>query len=129
MPRKKQNNPKGGGIKHDSDKPQLSLISPIAIFKLAQVMTDGAKRYDSHNWRKGFEWTRIADSANRHLTMWIGGMDKDPDSGRSNLAHCMACVMMLLEFEETHKLLDNRYKLSNQVIESLYPPQPREKTK
>lgn len=115
-----------GGKKFDGGKAQISLVSPIAIFKLAQVMTDGAQRYDSHNWRKGFKWSRIADSAHRHLSIWIAGMDKDPDSGRSNLAHCMACIMMLLEFEDTHKHLDDRFKIELNKLLELYPPKKKD---
>lgn len=127
MKAKKQSKPKLGGRKFDSGKPQLSLISPIALFKLAQVMSDGAVKYDAHNWRKGFNWTRISDSAQRHLSMWIAGMDKDPDSGRSNLAHLMACVMMLLEFEDTYPDQDDRYKLSMDILLKLYPPKKKVK--
>lgn len=108
--------------KDDQGKPKLSLISPIAMFKLAQVMTDGEKEYDTHNWRGGFDWTRITDAALRHIEAWNAGMDKDPNSGRSNLAHAMACIMMLLEFEETHKELDDRYKLSEEILLKMYPP-------
>lgn len=111
-----------GGTKHDSGKPRMSLVSPVAIMKLAQVMTDGEKKYSANNWRLGFDWTRIADAADRHLTMWVAGMDNDPDSGRSNLAHAMACLMMLLEFEETKAGNDDRYKLSQELLLKLYPP-------
>lgn len=114
-------NKKPKGIKHDDGKVMLSLLSPVAKFKLGKVMTNGAKVYSAHNWRNGFNWTRVADAAERHLTMWVAGMDKDPDSGESNLAHASACLMMLLEFEETHKHLDDRYKLPAEVLEKLYP--------
>jgi len=110
------------GRKFDKNKPRLSLVSKVALFKLAEVMTDGEKKYDTHNWRKGFNWSRIADAAERHLSIWIAGQDLDPDSRRSNLAHAMACIMMLLEFEETHKHLDDRYKLSEWLLNKLYPP-------
>jgi hypothetical protein len=108
-------------IKHDSGKPRMSLISPIASFKLAEVMTDGESKYNAHNWRNGFKWSRIVDAALRHIEIWNAGMDKDPDSGRSNLAHAAACIMMLLEFEETHKELDDRYKLPDEILNKLYP--------
>lgn len=127
--KKKSRKPKkqSTGVKHDAGKPRLSLNSPVAFFKLGQVMTDGAQVYDDNNWRGGFKWTRLVDSAQRHLSMWNAGMDKDPDSGRSNLAHCMACIMMLLEFEETHKHLDDRYKFSEELLLKLYPPKQGKK--
>lgn len=124
---KKPRRPKsvGTGIKHDDGKPKLSLISPVATFKLGQVMTDGMAKYNAHNWRGGFDWTRVGDAAQRHIEIWLAGMDNDPDSGRSNLAHAAACIMMLLEFEETHKHLDDRYKLPMEVLLKLYPPKEK----
>lgn len=124
---KKSRRPKsvGKGIKHDSGKPELSLISAVATFKLGQVMTDGRAKYSANNWREGFNWTRVGDAAKRHVEIWLAGLDNDPDSGRSNLAHAAACIMMLLEFEETHKHLDDRYKLPMEVLLKLYPPKEK----
>ncbi len=113
--------PKSEAIKHDDGKPRMSLISPVASFKIAQVMSDGEKVYSSHNWRNGFAWSRITDAALRHIEIWNAGMDNDPDSGRSNLAHAAACIMMLLEFENTKPEMDDRYKLPKELLEKMYP--------
>lgn len=114
--------PPTGAIKHDSGKVRMSLISPIATFKTAQVMTNGEKEYSSHNWRNGFAWSRVADAALRHLQAWIAGMDNDPDGkGSNNLDHAAACIMMLQEFTETKKELDDRYKLPKEVLDKMYP--------
>jgi hypothetical protein len=48
----------------------------------------------------------------RHLHAFNDGEDKDPESGLSHLAHLGCCVMFLLEFEKTHKELDDRFKLA-----------------
>ncbi len=98
------------GIKHDQDKADMSLLSSVAILKISQVMTYGKKKYSSHNWRGGFIWSRPLSAALRHLFAFIGGEDKDPETGLSHLAHCACCLMFLLEFEDTHKELDDRYK-------------------
>lgn len=98
------------GIKHDQDKPDMSLLSNIALTKVAQVMTYGKAKYSAHNWRGGFIWSRPLAAAARHLFAYIGGEDKDPETGLSHLAHCACCLMFLLEFEETHKNLDDRFK-------------------
>lgn len=98
------------GIKHDQDKPDMSLLSNIALIKVAEVMTFGKKKYSAHNWRGGFVWSRPLAAAARHLYAYIGGEDKDPETGISHLAHCACCLMFLLEFEETHKELDDRFK-------------------
>lgn len=114
--------PKISATKHDSGKPRMSLVSPVALIKLAEVMTDGEKVYSAHNWRLGFNWTRVVDAAQRHINIWNAGGDLDPDSKRSNLAHAMACIMMLLEFEETKSGSDDRYKLPEELLLKLYPP-------
>lgn len=98
------------GIKHDQDKPDMSLLSPIALEEIAKVMTFGKKKYTAHNWRGGFVWSRPLAAAMRHLVAFIGGQDKDPETGLSHLAHCACCIMFLLEFEHTRKDLDDRYK-------------------
>lgn len=98
------------GIKHDQGKPDMSLLSNIALLKVAEVMTFGKKKYSAHNWRGGFIWSRPLAAAARHLFAYIGGEDKDPETGLSHLAHCVCCLMFILEFENTHKELDDRYK-------------------
>jgi hypothetical protein len=128
MRHKKPQQRKTGGTKHDSGKVRVSLLSSIALFRTARVMTDGEIVYGSHNWRKGFTWSRPADAALRHLLMWIAGMDNDPDSGRSNLDHLAACVMMLQEFEECKAGIDDRHKIDLKTLIKLYPPKTRKNT-
>lgn len=99
-----------GAKKNDTEKRRMDLLSPIAIAKLADVLTFGAGKYDSNNWRKGLNWSRVLGATLRHLFSFLGGEDKDPESGISHLAHAMCNMMFLLEFEETHKELDDRYK-------------------
>jgi hypothetical protein len=41
---------------------------------------------------------------------YIGGEDKDPETGLSHIAHAACCLFFILEFEETHKEFDNRFK-------------------
>lgn len=103
------------GIKHDSEKPDMALLSSTALVKIAQVMTFGKKKYSAHNWRGGFVWSRVLSAAFRHLIAYIGGEDKDPETGLSHLAHCGCCIMFLLEFEDTHPELDDRYKPKDKV--------------
>ncbi|MEK6880832.1 MAG: dATP/dGTP diphosphohydrolase domain-containing protein, partial [Nanoarchaeota archaeon] len=55
-------------IKFDQEKPQMSLIPSLSLIEVAKVMTHGAKKYSAHNWMKGFDWTRLYDAAQRHLT-------------------------------------------------------------
>lgn len=98
------------GIKHDSEKVRMDLLSPIAMAEIAKVMTFGAKKYSANNWRGGIAWSRVLGAALRHLLSYLGGEDKDPETGLSHLSHCACCIMFLLEYEVTHKELDDRYK-------------------
>lgn len=101
--------PAQAGIKYDEGKEPLDLLSPVALFKIARVMEFGRKKYSAHNWRKGMAWTRIGAASLRHIFKWLGGQDKDPETGLSHLSHAGCCIMFLLEYEETHKQLDDRY--------------------
>jgi len=108
-------------VKHDQGKPKLNLVSTIANWRAAEVMTDGEATYGSHNWREtGFDWSRLIASTLRHIEMFKDGMDKDPKSGRSNLAHARCCIDMLLEHEELHKDKDDRHKIPLEVLKKLY---------
>lgn len=98
------------GIKHDQDKADMSLLSNVALLKIAQVMTFGKSKYSAHNWRGGFIWSRPLAAAARHLFAYIGGEDKDPETGLSHLAHACCCLFFVLEFEDTRPDLDDRFK-------------------
>lgn len=100
----------GSAMKFDQDKLPLHLLSTEAMNQTAAVLAFGADKYAAHNWRKGFAWSRPLSAALRHITAFNAGEDKDPESGLSHLAHAACCIMFLLEFEKTHKELDDRYK-------------------
>jgi hypothetical protein len=104
----------GTGIKHDSNKPPMNLLSREALEQTAMVMGFGKEKYAAHNWRNGFAWSRPLSAAMRHLMAFNDGEDKDPESGLSHLAHAACCIMFLLEFEKTHQHLDDRFKPTEQ---------------
>jgi hypothetical protein len=99
-----------GALKFDDGKPGMNLLSREALEQIALVMDFGKQKYDAHNWRKGFQWSRPLSAAIRHIMAFNDGEDKDPESGLSHLAHAACCIMFLLEFEKTHKDLDDRWK-------------------
>ena len=96
--------------KFDAGKSPMGLLSTAALTKIAEVLSFGAQKYSAHQWRSGIEWQRLLDAALRHLLAFNDGQDVDEETGLSHLAHLGCCVMFLLEFEETHPELDNRYK-------------------
>jgi hypothetical protein len=98
------------GIKYDSGKPDMALLSPIALLEITKVLDFGKKKYAAHNWRKGMAWSRLLSASLRHIFAFVGGESLDPESGLSHLAHAVCCLMFLLEFEKTRIELDDRYK-------------------
>lgn len=122
-------NKKQRGVKYDQGKIKLDLLSTIAMFRTARVMTVGLNDHEANNWRKGFNWTRIIAALMRHLTMWSNGMDKDPDTGLSNLDHASCMLMFLQEMEETGTGIDDRYKIDPKILHRLYPPKKKEYVK
>lgn len=99
-----------GGVKHDQAKPQLELLSSIWLVGVAQVLTFGARKYAAHNWRKGIALSRLLGACLRHVMAFLGGEDRDPETGLSHLYHASCCLMFASELHETRPDLDDRYK-------------------
>lgn len=98
------------GLKYDQGKPPMDLLSAKALTEIAKVMGFGATKYSANNWRNGIQWSRIIGAALRHIEAFNDGQDKDPETGLSHIAHASCCLMFLLEYEQTHPELDDRYK-------------------
>lgn len=98
------------GLKFDAGKPRMDLLSPIALEQIAKVMGHGAEKYAAWNFTQGMSWSRLLGAALRHLFAWSRGKDTDTDSGLPHLAHCGACVLMLLHLVETKPEFDDRNK-------------------
>jgi len=99
------------GTKFDQNKPRLELLPSDALIEIAKVLTFGAKKYSSENWRKGINYSRLMGAAMRHLLAWKDGEDKDPESGLTHLAHAGCCVLFLIWMEKNRQDLDDRFKL------------------
>ena len=99
--------------KNDSEKNRMELIPVSGIEGIGKAMTFGAQKYSAHNWANGFDWLRLCGSAMRHLTAWMSGQDKDPESGLSHLDHLGACVVMLIAHETEGLGNDDRRKTKN----------------
>lgn len=97
----------------------MELLSALALTELAKVLTFGAKKYGDHNWRGGIVFSRLIGACFRHLYAYLSGERKDPETGLSHLAHAMACIMFMLEFEATKPSLDDLYKPSSDASEIL----------
>lgn len=97
-------------IKHDSAKPRLSLLPPNVLLKVAEVMGYGAEKYADHNYKNGFNWTRVYDSVQRHLLAWLNGEDTDPESGLPHLTHAISALIMLADHTLEGYGVDDRFK-------------------
>lgn len=98
------------GMKHDTGKEPLSLLSRVWLLGVARVMGFGAIKYAAHNWRSGLERSRLISAAMRHIIAYNEGEDQDPETGLSHLDHASCCLMFAREMHETHPHLDDRYK-------------------
>lgn len=99
------------GHKDDDGKTQWSAMSWFVLDEVAEVMTYGAiHKYDKHNWRKGMQYTRLWDAAQRHMKAWVTGEEADPETGKSHLAHAICCISMLRDLEMLELGTDDRWK-------------------
>jgi hypothetical protein len=69
-----------------------------AIRLTTRAMEYGASKpeYGRNNWKKGMEWSRLIDAAQRHGLAILDGEDTDPESGNPHVAHMLASIHMLL---------------------------------
>jgi hypothetical protein len=96
-------------LKFDNNKPGMDLLPVEAKKAIAEVFDFGAKKYARHNWRAGFDYSRLIAACERHLDAFNDGEDNDPESGKSHLAHAGCCLMMLLESVIKGYGTDNRH--------------------
>jgi len=86
----------------NANKPRPELISPFFTERLAQVLAEGAVKYDDDNWSKGIPMRRCLASLERHLIAFKKGKtDED------HLGHAAANVMFLIHFDETRPDLND----------------------
>lgn len=100
-------------MKYDNDKPNLALIPPEALFRIATVFGFGAKKYGVNNWRMDGGNTihsRTYSSIQRHLNQYWSGEDIDPESGQSHLDHAVTQLIILMMHTAEHPEMDDRYK-------------------
>lgn len=56
---------------------RFDLIPMGALTHLARHYGRGALKYDDHQWRNGYEYSKGIAALLRHFTTWIGGEDWD----------------------------------------------------
>lgn len=98
------------GVKHDQDKPDLSLLTPEFLSEVAKAMMHGEKKYGRYNYLNGMDWHRIIAACLRHVTAFNAGEDLDTESGVSHLGHAGACILMLATYYKRGLGKDTRNK-------------------
>lgn len=98
-----------GGQK--GSKPQrMDLLPPGALLKISEVYEFGSRKYDDHNWRKGYSWSLSYAAMQRHLNLFWSGQDLDEESGLPHVAHAAFHMFTLLTFMEEQREFDDRFK-------------------
>jgi len=93
------------GLHFDGGKRDWSLLPFEAIEGLVGVLEYGAQKYGRTNWKKGIAFTRVWNSAMRHLIAWRAGQDIDPESKLQHLSHALCNLMFLAFYSQSPTLM------------------------
>lgn len=88
--------------KNDSNKIMMSLVEPMFVEGVAEVLTFGAKKYERDNWKQ-LEYKdlyRLKDSLLRHTYAYLDGEYFDEESTLEHLKHMATNIMMILYHED-----------------------------
>jgi len=110
--------PVTGGQKGVKDE-RFDLIPVRALEELARVYGVGARKYDEHNWRRGYPWGWSFGAMLRHAWAFWRGESRDPETGLHHLAHVAWHAFTLMTFEREHPDKDNRADLAPEVLDPL----------
>lgn len=89
------------GVKHDSGKLKLNLISEPMISGLGEVLTFGANKYSENSWQEVPNAVeRYKAALLRHYTAWIGGEELDVESKLHHLKHVLCNAAFLVHLIE-----------------------------
>ncbi len=92
-----------------AQKPDLSLIPPVALAYMATAMEDGAAKYGPFNWREDpVSFRTYIAACMRHLGNVLDGEDRCDDSDVLQLASVMASCAILIDAQACGTLIDNR---------------------
>jgi hypothetical protein len=96
-------------IKHDNKKHNWSLMPFEALEEVVEVLELGAQKYGSWNWKQGsgFNWTRVASAALRHIFAWMRGQTLDPETNKNHLAHAVCNLLFLLYYNKNKDTYKN----------------------
>jgi hypothetical protein len=76
-------------------KGRFDLLPYPAMLRVAQLYERGAEKYLPRNWEQGQPFSRVLDSAIRHIMQWSGG-----DRSEDHLAACAWNCFALMSYEQ-----------------------------
>ena len=79
----------------DANSTRYDLMNCVAMRRIAEAYAEGAKKYDAHNWRKGFPVSDVMNHALRHIFLWLDG-----DASEDHLGHAAWNLCTAMYFEE-----------------------------
>ena len=92
-------------------KPGLDNISLAAQYYEGAVMKQGVDTYGAYSWcEHSMKASTYYNAILRHLSAWWQGEDLDPTSGLPHMAHIRASAGILIDQQETNRLIDDRPK-------------------
>lgn len=94
-------------------KPERYDLIPVeALASVARLYGVGAKKYEAHNWRKGYEWSKSYAALQRHANAFWNGEDFDPeftDFPSPHLAGVIFHALTLITFMKEQPTFDDRF--------------------
>lgn len=85
------------GTKHDTGKPDLSLVPRGLVDGCARAMMFGVGKYGRDNWRSGFQDSRLLAACLRHVFAYCDGERTDEESGLSHLDHAAFSLAVVMD--------------------------------
>lgn len=98
---------------------RYDLIPVEALEKLAILYGRGAAKYEDHNWRKGYDWSKSYAALQRHANSFWRGEDIDEEMGLPHLAAVAFHAFTLMTFMEEQENFDDRYVQTELPMDSM----------
>lgn len=101
--------PETGGAK--GSKPErFDLLPWDALEEVARVYAMGSRKYEPHNWARGYAYSLSIAALVRHVSKFVQGEDTDGESGLHHLAHAVFHCCSLMAFKLRNRGTDDRWR-------------------
>lgn len=108
----------GATRSQDKANVRYDLISPHALFRIAVVCHNGAKKYFPFNYEKGMPISDILNHAIAHIYKYLSGEESDED----DLAHAFWNLHAAIDMEHRHPTMDHGLRPGHKLSEKWRTP-------